>query len=88
MKSMADEMRRELTDEVKAMSVDERFALVDRLAEDNVAVPQAAIGRSPTPSRHCLASFVVQFRTTEIGVLSFRWACVLTRKRCPSFATS
>jgi hypothetical protein len=44
--TMADELRRELADEVKAMSVDERFELVARLAQEDLAVFQAATGLS------------------------------------------
>ncbi len=44
MKSVADQLRHELAVAVKAMSVDERFELIDRLAEEDLAAFRAATG--------------------------------------------
>ncbi len=44
MKSVADALARELAEQVKAMSIDERLALVARLAEDDLGAFQAATG--------------------------------------------
>lgn len=46
MRSIADELRRELADEVSAMSLDQRFALVARLAQEDLAAFRSATGLS------------------------------------------
>lgn len=55
MKSVADDLRHDLAARVKAMSVDERFDLIARLAEDDVAAFQAAHGVSRTDALRELA---------------------------------
>ncbi len=51
MKSVVGQMRRELEAMVKAMSVDERFELIDRLAEQDLA---AFCAKSRLPRRAAL----------------------------------
>ncbi len=46
MKSVADALRRELAVEVRAMSVDERFALVGLMADHDLSIFRAATGLS------------------------------------------
>lgn len=44
MKSVADQLRRDLAVQIEAMSIDERFDLVDKLAEQDLSAFQSASG--------------------------------------------
>jgi hypothetical protein len=45
-KSVADQLRRDLAAQVRALSIDERFEMIARLAEEDLAAFQAAAGLS------------------------------------------
>jgi hypothetical protein len=68
MKSVADELRRELTQRSQSLTVEERIELSLRLGDDDVALFAAAERISPEEARSRLQKRRQLGRRTSIGV--------------------